>query len=163
MVWSMRSVVVTRHRVGKGRLGGKGRVGGLMSLTPSTMRGKCWGKLPCHCQPHSSATAADWFESPLTLLSAAHLFNTTPTPTHSGYLLLVILSAPFNRPAMASRNPLLPPLPSTSSSRPFFLPAPLEHAHTFHAHSALNAASKVTLQSAGVGLLVSAVQNALEK
>ncbi|RSH92199.1 hypothetical protein EHS25_008614 [Saitozyma podzolica] len=64
---------------------------------------------------------------------------------------------------MTSRNPLLPPLPSTSSSRPFFLPSPLEHAHTFHAHSALNAASKVTLQSAGVGLLVSAVQNALEK
>ncbi|EIW71244.1 hypothetical protein TREMEDRAFT_67637 [Tremella mesenterica DSM 1558] len=33
----------------------------------------------------------------------------------------------------------------------------------FHPHATLNIASRVTLQSAGVGLLISAVQNALEK
>lgn len=64
---------------------------------------------------------------------------------------------------MVSTNPLLAPLPTTSgpSSRPFFAPSANEH--TFHAHSAIGIASKVTLQSAGVGLLVSAVQNALER
>lgn len=33
----------------------------------------------------------------------------------------------------------------------------------FHPHESLAIASRVTMQSAGVGLLVSAVQNALEK
>lgn len=59
-------------------------------------------------------------------------------------------------------SPLLAPLPMRSgpSSKPFFVPSVNEH--TFHAHSAIGIASKVTLQSAGVGLLVSAVQNALQ-
>jgi hypothetical protein len=65
---------------------------------------------------------------------------------------------------MVATSPLLAPIPTNTSgpsSRPFFVPSPNEH--TFHAHSPINIASKVTLQSAGVGLLVSAVQNALER
>ncbi|KAK4685972.1 hypothetical protein P7C73_g4162, partial [Tremellales sp. Uapishka_1] len=61
-----------------------------------------------------------------------------------------------------SRNPLLAPLPSASSSTPFFIPSTVEPT-LFHPHSSLGVASRVTAQSAGVGLLVSAVQNALEK
>lgn len=57
-------------------------------------------------------------------------------------------------------NPLLPPI-STASSSKFWIPSTVEH--TFHAHSPINLAAKVTAQSAGVGLLVSAVQNALER
>lgn len=33
----------------------------------------------------------------------------------------------------------------------------------FHPHASLSIASRVTMQSAGVGLLVSAVQNALDR
>ena len=71
----------------------------------------------------------------------------------------------YHATSMIPTSPLLPPLPSSTasgpSSRPFFVPSVNEH--TFHAHSPIAIASKVTLQSAGVGLLVSAVQNALEK
>ncbi|KAI9636380.1 uncharacterized protein MKK02DRAFT_45088 [Dioszegia hungarica] len=63
---------------------------------------------------------------------------------------------------MTISSPLLPPLPArSSSSKSFFAPSPLEH--TFHPHSPLSLAARVTMQSAGVGLLVSAVQNALER
>ncbi|CAD6581851.1 MAG: hypothetical protein TREMPRED_003100 [Tremellales sp. Tagirdzhanova-0007] len=47
------------------------------------------------------------------------------------------------------------------SSTTFFLPSPMEP-RVFHPHPALSIASRVTLQSAGVGLLVSTVKNALD-
>jgi hypothetical protein len=56
----------------------------------------------------------------------------------------------------------LAPMP-TPGSNAFFAPSAVEHAHMFHQHPTLAIASRVTLQSAGVGLLVSAVQNALDK
>jgi hypothetical protein len=63
-------------------------------------------------------------------------------------------------------HPLLPPLPSSSSSSSapthFFIPSTVEP-ELFHPHSALGIAAVVTAQSAGVGLLVSAVQNALDQ
>ncbi|KAL7419993.1 hypothetical protein Q5752_004956 [Cryptotrichosporon argae] len=59
--------------------------------------------------------------------------------------------------------PLHPLLPPSASASTFFVASPAEHAHAFHAHPSVAVASKVTLQSAGVGLLVSSVQNALEK
>ena len=63
----------------------------------------------------------------------------------------------------SSSNPLLPPLSTRkSSSKPFFLYAPVEP-RLFLPHPSLSVASRVTLESAGVGLLVSAVKNALEK
>ncbi|ODN82215.1 hypothetical protein L202_02503 [Cryptococcus amylolentus CBS 6039] len=62
----------------------------------------------------------------------------------------------------SSAHPLLPPLPARSISSAYFVPSVHEE-HTFHPHPALASATKVTLQSAGVGLLVSAVQNALQK
>ncbi|WWC86895.1 uncharacterized protein L201_001774 [Kwoniella dendrophila CBS 6074] len=58
----------------------------------------------------------------------------------------------------SSSHPLLPPL----SGKAFFVPSPHEE-HNFHPHPSLQLATRVTLQSAGVGLLVSAVQNALDK
>lgn len=61
---------------------------------------------------------------------------------------------------MAS-NPLLPPLKGASASS-FFIPSANEQ-HTFHPHETVQTAMRVTLESAGVGLLVSAVQNALDK
>lgn len=61
---------------------------------------------------------------------------------------------------MASSHPLLPPL--TGSSKAFFINSPNEN-HVFHEHPTLNNSIRVTLESAGVGLLVSAVQNALDK
>ncbi|TXT07248.1 hypothetical protein VHUM_03418 [Vanrija humicola] len=62
---------------------------------------------------------------------------------------------------MARSNPLLPPLTGRPSA--FIANSPLEEAHLFHKHPTIQIASRVTLQSAGVGLLVSAVQNALDK
>ncbi|EJT52902.1 hypothetical protein A1Q1_00807 [Trichosporon asahii var. asahii CBS 2479] len=61
---------------------------------------------------------------------------------------------------MAS-NPLLPPLKGVSASS-FYIPSANE-AHTFHPHETVQTAMRVTIESAGVGLLVSAVQNALDK
>lgn len=61
---------------------------------------------------------------------------------------------------MAS-NPLLPPLKGVSASS-FYIPSANE-AHTFHPHDTIQTAMRVTIESAGVGLLVSAVQNALDK
>ncbi|KAJ9125571.1 hypothetical protein QFC22_000533 [Naganishia vaughanmartiniae] len=68
----------------------------------------------------------------------------------------------------SSTSPLLPPLRSTSSSgqeqpisSKFFIPSPAEAA-VFMPHPSLAVGSKVAVTSAGVGLLVSAVQNALE-
>jgi hypothetical protein len=61
---------------------------------------------------------------------------------------------------MAATSPLLPPQASSSA---FFAPSVVEKSHMFHEHPTLAVASRVTLQSAGVGLLVSAVQNAMEK
>lgn len=70
-------------------------------------------------------------------------------------------------------SPLLPPLPTprasssgsstTATYKPsaFFIHAPAEP--VFQSHPSLATAAKVTLTSAGVGLLVSAVQNALDK
>jgi len=64
----------------------------------------------------------------------------------------------------SSSHPLLAPLPSPSSStyQPFFISSPVEKP-PFHPHSTLGVASRVTLQSGAVGLLVSSVQNALQK
>lgn len=62
---------------------------------------------------------------------------------------------------MARSNPLLPPLTGRPSA--FMANSPLEEAHLFHQHPTIAVAARVTLQSAGVGLLVSAVQNALDK
>jgi hypothetical protein len=69
-------------------------------------------------------------------------------------------------------HPLLPPLPTpqasssgstTTAYKPsaFFIHAPNEP--VFQSHPALSTAAKVTVISAGVGLLVSSVQNALDK
>lgn len=44
----------------------------------------------------------------------------------------------------------------------FFAPSATEAEHTFHPYSPMTLAAKATAQSAGVGLLVSAVQNALQ-
>jgi hypothetical protein len=60
-------------------------------------------------------------------------------------------------------SPLLPPLTPRSGPSPFFIRSAAEGEHMFHPHESLAIASRVTMQSAGVGLLVSAVQNALEK
>ncbi|KAL1411699.1 hypothetical protein Q8F55_002665 [Vanrija albida] len=62
---------------------------------------------------------------------------------------------------MAPSNPLLPPLTGRPSA--FIANSPLEQAHLYHQHPTIQVAARVTLQSAGVGLLVSAVQNALDK
>jgi hypothetical protein len=64
---------------------------------------------------------------------------------------------------MASSSPLLPPLSARTSPSPFLVRSVSEGETLFHPHSSLAIASSVTMQSAGVGLLVSAVQNALEK
>lgn len=61
---------------------------------------------------------------------------------------------------MAS-NPLLPPLKGVSAAS-FHIPSANEQ-HTFHPHETIKTAMRVTIESAGVGLLVSAVQNALDK
>ncbi|WWD21499.1 hypothetical protein CI109_105985 [Kwoniella shandongensis] len=61
----------------------------------------------------------------------------------------------------SSSHPLLPPITARPANSSFFIPSPHEE-HLFHPHPAVNIATRVTLQSAGVGLLVSAVQNALE-
>ncbi|WVN89456.1 uncharacterized protein L203_104679 [Cryptococcus depauperatus CBS 7841] len=63
--------------------------------------------------------------------------------------------------ASSSSHPLLPSVSSTSFARAFPIPSP--HEGSFHPHPSLALATKITLQSAGVGLLVSSVQNALEK
>lgn len=57
-------------------------------------------------------------------------------------------------------HPLLPPL--SGSSKALFFNSPNE-SHMFHEHPTLQTAIRVTLESAGAGLLVSAVQNALDK
>ncbi|OCF32601.1 hypothetical protein I317_00370 [Kwoniella heveanensis CBS 569] len=64
----------------------------------------------------------------------------------------------------SSSHPLLAPMSSrpANSPSPFFIPSPHEE-HSFHPHPSLELATRVTVQSAGVGLLVSAVQNALDK
>lgn len=67
---------------------------------------------------------------------------------------------------MVLSNPLLPPITArpASTPSPFFIRSVAEaEAPMFHPHESLSIASRVTMQSAGVGLLVSAVQNALEK
>lgn len=61
---------------------------------------------------------------------------------------------------MASSHPLLPPL--SGSSKALFFNSPTE-SHMFHEHPTLQSSIRVTLESAGAGLLVSAVQNALDK
>ncbi|RSH83445.1 uncharacterized protein EHS24_007129 [Apiotrichum porosum] len=59
-------------------------------------------------------------------------------------------------------SPLLPP--AGASSRAFIAPSVVEgQQHLFHQHDTLNIATRITLQSAGAGLLVSAVQNALDR
>ncbi len=68
-------------------------------------------------------------------------------------------SSSITSTSTSKTHPLLVPLPSRTG---FFLPSPLEQ-HAFHPHASLNIAARVTAQSAGVGLLVSAVQNALDK
>lgn len=60
----------------------------------------------------------------------------------------------------SASHPLLPPL--SGSSKAFFINSPNE-SHMFHEHDTLPTALRVTLTSAGAGLLVSAVQNALDK
>ncbi|BEJ14920.1 hypothetical protein CspHIS471_0406870 [Cutaneotrichosporon sp. HIS471] len=55
-------------------------------------------------------------------------------------------------------HPLLAPL--SGSSKTFFFPSPNE-TNMFHEHPTLQSAIRVTLESAGAGLLVSAAQNAL--
>lgn len=88
-------------------------------------------------------------------------FHLYPRLLHSINLLAIPLSA-------MSAHPLLPPMPSSSSSTGpawsrYSILAPAEEAAgVFHPHSSLSAATTVGMQSAGVGLLVSAVQNALE-
>ncbi|WVR04634.1 hypothetical protein IAU60_001645 [Kwoniella sp. DSM 27419] len=62
----------------------------------------------------------------------------------------------------SSSHPLLAPVTARPANTPFFIPSAHEE-HTFHPHPSLLLATRVTLQSAGVGLLVSAVQNALDK
>ena len=75
-------------------------------------------------------------------------------------------------PVKMAPHPLLPPLPTpqasssgstTTAYKPsaFFIHAPNEP--VFQSHPALSTAAKVTVISAGVGLLVSSVQNALDK
>jgi hypothetical protein len=70
---------------------------------------------------------------------------------------------------MSANSPLLPPLHSTSSSgqqqpisSKFFIPSTNEQA-VFTPHPSIAVGAKVAVTSAGVGLLVSSVQNALEK
>lgn len=62
----------------------------------------------------------------------------------------------------SSAHPLLPPLPANPSAR-FLIPSVHEDEHTFHPHSSLSLATNIAVRSAGVGLLVSATQNALDK
>ncbi|UOH84085.1 hypothetical protein LQV05_000879 [Cryptococcus neoformans] len=61
-----------------------------------------------------------------------------------------------------SAHPLLPPLPANAAAR-FLIPSVHEDEHTFHPHSSLSVATNIAVRSAGVGLLVSATQNALDK
>lgn len=63
--------------------------------------------------------------------------------------------------APSAPHPLLPPL--TGSSKAFFINSPNEDAPVYHDHPTIKNTIRVTLESAGVGLLVSSVQNALEK
>lgn len=62
----------------------------------------------------------------------------------------------------SSAHPLLPPLPASAATR-YPIPAVHEAEHTFHPHSSLSLATNIAVRSAGVGLLVSATQNALDK
>ena len=62
----------------------------------------------------------------------------------------------------SSPYPLLPPVPTRIPSKPFLLPASIEP-RLFQPHPSLAIAGRIGLESAGIGLLVSAVQNALEK
>ncbi|KGB75200.1 hypothetical protein I307_04250 [Cryptococcus deuterogattii 99/473] len=62
----------------------------------------------------------------------------------------------------SSAHPLLPPLHANTSAR-FLIPSVHEDEHTFHPHSSLSLATNIAVRSAGVGLLVSATQNALDK
>lgn len=69
---------------------------------------------------------------------------------------------------MSANSPLLPPLQATSSSgqqqpisSKFFIPSTTEQA-VFTPHPSIAVGTKVAVTSAGVGLLVSSVQNALE-
>jgi hypothetical protein len=70
---------------------------------------------------------------------------------------------------MPTNSALLPPLQATNSagqqqpiSSKFFIPSTTEQA-VFSPHPSLAVGAKVAVTSAGVGLLVSSVQNALEK